>query len=242
MDLSDPTRAVTPTLDGPVLAALASAGRPLTISDVAAQSVRGSEIGIRRSVNRLVEQGIVRATLMGRNSVYALNRDHIAAQVAVLLSGLRLELWRRFRSELAEWVVKPLLASVFGSAGRGDGDAGSDIDILLVPPPLLGQVPLTPAQMERLLKEGVSSSLLSSMANPRQFGEPDRWQDQVDRLRDLVQQWTGNPLQVIELPFQDWWQPRPGLVPLLHEIKVDAVELLRDPRLPSDLSAGGPRA
>src|SRR5665213_789267 len=82
MNLSDPTRAVTATLDGTVLAVLAAAGKPLTVGQVAQQAVRGSEIGIRRSLARLVDQGIVRATLMGRNQVHELNRNHIAAGVA----------------------------------------------------------------------------------------------------------------------------------------------------------------
>src|SRR5205814_2227073 len=67
VDLSDPTRAVSATLDGTVLAVLAVAGRPLTVGQVAEQAARGSEIGIRRTLARLVEQGIVRATWMGRN-------------------------------------------------------------------------------------------------------------------------------------------------------------------------------
>ena len=41
MGLTDPTWAVTTTLDGPVLAALASAGKPLTVGDVAALMPRG---------------------------------------------------------------------------------------------------------------------------------------------------------------------------------------------------------
>ena len=72
VDLTDPTRAVTPTLDGPVLAVLAAAGRAMTVGEIAAQTARGSEIGVRRSLGRLVEQGIVRATEMGRNRVHEL--------------------------------------------------------------------------------------------------------------------------------------------------------------------------
>src|SRR3954452_25299178 len=105
MDLSHPTRAITPPLDGPVLAVLAAAGRPLTVGEIASQAARGSEIGIRRSVTRLGEQGIVTATLMGRNRVHELNRDHIAAHVAEGLAGLRLEFWRRLREDLATWPV-----------------------------------------------------------------------------------------------------------------------------------------
>jgi hypothetical protein len=41
MDLSDPTRAITATLDGAVLAALAVAGKPLTVGQVAEQAARG---------------------------------------------------------------------------------------------------------------------------------------------------------------------------------------------------------
>src|SRR5438105_15708214 len=139
MNLSDPTRAVTPTLDGTVLAVLAAAGQPLTVGQVAQQAARGSEIGIRRSLARLVEQGIVRATLMGRNQVHELNRDHVAADAAVTLAGLRTELWRRFREELAGWRPRPLYAAVFGSAARGDGNEASDVDLLLVHPPFPGE-------------------------------------------------------------------------------------------------------
>src|SRR5580700_10723525 len=116
MDLTDPTRAVTATLDGPVLAALAGAGKPLTVGQVAAQTPRGSEIGVRRSLARLVDQGIVRATEMGRNRVHELNRDHVAAPIAEALAGLRLETWKRMREKLATWNPKPLYGCVFGSA------------------------------------------------------------------------------------------------------------------------------
>src|SRR4051794_33898306 len=157
MNLSDPTRAVTGTLEGPVLAGLAAAGKPLTVGQVAQQAARGSEIGIRRSLGRLVEQGIIRATLMGRNQVHQLNRDHVAASVADALAGLRNELWKRFRDELRTWRPKPLYASVFGSAARRDGDEGSDIDLLLVHPPFPGEKP-----SHRQLSGVLGSALLSS--------------------------------------------------------------------------------
>jgi hypothetical protein len=48
VDLMDPTRALTATLDGPVLAVLAQAGKLLTVGEVAAQTPRASEIGVRK--------------------------------------------------------------------------------------------------------------------------------------------------------------------------------------------------
>ncbi len=100
---------------------------------------RGSEIGVRKSLGRLVEQGIVRATEMGRNRVHELNREHVAAPIAEALAGLRLMLWQRFRNTLGSWNPKPVYGCVFGSAARGDGDAQSDIDLLLVRAPVAGE-------------------------------------------------------------------------------------------------------
>ena len=234
MDLSDPTRAVTPTLDGPVLAVLAAAGRPLTVGEVAAQATRGSEIGIRRSLGRLVEQGIVRATIVGRNRVHELNRDHVAAGVAEALARLRLELWRRLREELAGWDPPALYAAVFGSAARGDGDTGSDIDVLLVRPPFPRELH-QPKQTDSLLAQFAGAMAVTAM--PR--ANPERWHGQVDRLRTLVQRWTGNPLQVVELSPYGWADPDAAARRLLAEVRRDAIELARDPRLPWSVPVSG---
>lgn len=223
MDLSDPTRAVTPTLDGTVLAVLAVAGKPLTVGQVTDQAVRGSEIGIRRSLGRLVEQGIVRATMMGRNLVHELNREHVAAGVADMLADLRPELWRRFREELEGWRPRPLYACVFGSAARGDGDEKSDIDLFLVHPPFAGE------KKPRRLSPSVLSQLADALGASEAAGQ---WQGQVDRLRSLVLRWTGNPLQVVDLSLHEWRDPPKAHQPLLAEIQRDGVELIRsDPSL-----------
>lgn len=236
MDLSDPTRAVTPTLDGPVLAVLAAAGRALTVGEVSAQATRGSEIGIRRSISRLVEQGLVRATLVGRNTVHELNRDHLAAGVAEGLAGLRLEFWRRLRSALSEWDIRPVYACVFGSAARGDGDERSDIDLLLVHPPLQGE-----KQTRRPAAAGLADLLASiamTMAAPGLPADPDRWHEQVDRLRGLVQAWTGNPLQVVDISAADWWTPGSRYRALLADVRRDGVEVARSAKYPHAFAAG----
>lgn len=224
MDLSDPTRSVTPTLDGTVLAVLAAAGRPMTVGQVAAEAARGSEIGIRRSLARLVEQGTVRATLMGRNQVHELNRDHVAAEIAVLLAGLRLSLWDRFRTELKSWKVPPLYAAVFGSAARGDGDVDSDIDLLVVHQVFSGE-------KEPRAASGTVRSQLVDKAGVATLASTERdaekhWEDQLDQLHDLVQRWTGNPLQIVDLSFHEWRHPPKEYRPLLDDVQRDGIELL----------------
>jgi len=225
MDLSDPTRAVTATLDGTVLAVLAAAGKPLTVGQVSAQAVRGSEIGIRRSLARLVDQGIVRATLMGRNQVHELNRSHIAASVADALAELRPVLWRRFREEFSHWRPRPLYASVFGSAARGDGDESSDIDLLLVHPPFRGEK--KPSRANARLSSQVSEALAEFTAASSEIDAARQWEEQVDRLRPLAQGWTGNALQVVDVSFQDWRYPQSDTEPLFVEVESDGIELMK---------------
>lgn len=225
MDLSDPTRAVTPTLDGTVLAVLAVAGKPLSVGQVAEQAARGSEIGIRRSLARLVEQGIVRATLMGRNQVHELNRDHVAADAAVILAGLRTELWRRFREELAGWRPRPLYAAVFGSAARGDGSEASDIDLLLVHPPFPGEK--RPARISPSLKTQIADALGQFMTSSTELDAAKQWEAQVDRLRAQVEGWTGNALQVVDMSFHEWRHPPEPHRKLLSEVERDGIDLLK---------------
>jgi len=207
-----------------VLAVLAAAGKPLTVGQVAQQAVRGSEIGIRRSLARLAGQGIVRATLMGRNQVHELNRDHIAAGVAEMLAGLRTELWRRFRDELTRWRPRPLYASVFGSAARGDGDESSDIDLMLIHPPLPGEK--KPARISPSLRSQITDALGEFALSGAEMDAARQWEGQVDRLRELVEGWTGNALQVVDLSFYEWRHPSEQSRLLFMEIARDGTELL----------------
>jgi hypothetical protein len=199
MNLSDPTRSITPTLDGPVLAVLASAGGPLTVGDVAKRVVRGSEIGVRRCLARLVEEGIVKATEMGRNRVHELNRDHLGAPVADLLAGMRPKMFDRIRSEIVKWRPKPYYACVFGSAARGDGDTSSDIDVLLVHLPFPGD-PKPPKH------QGLLDSLAQKWSEPMyaSASEARRWPAQVDRLREQIRVWTGNSAQIVDISWAQW--------------------------------------
>lgn len=223
-----------------MLAALAVAGKPMTVSQVAAQAARGSEIGVRRCLGRLVEQGIVRATWMGRNQVHELNRDHVAAPVALLLAGLRGELWSRLRGEVGGWRPRPLYACVFGSAARGDGDAGSDIDLLLVHPPFPGEK--SSARLSSSVRAVLADAMGAAVLAAAETDAVQVWEEQIDRLRGLVEAWTGNPLQVVDLSFFEWRNPSAHHRPLLAEVQRDGVELVKARGLgiwPSKGDSGG---
>lgn len=134
MDWTDPTRAIAPTLDGTVLAVLAGVTEPLTGREVHRRARRGSAMGISRALGRLEAQGVVVAADVPPSRLYRLNRDHLAADVAVILRDLRTRLFDRIGADLATWPDPPVSAALFGSVARGDGSTDSDVDLLLIRP------------------------------------------------------------------------------------------------------------
>lgn len=132
MDVGRPHRAVVSGLDGDVLVLLAGVSRPLTGRQVAARLRPSSHEGVRRSLERLVHQGIVMREGAGSAFLHTLNREHMAAPAVIALAQIRSQLWAALRRVLERWDPPAVHASVFGSAARGDGDADSDIDLFLV--------------------------------------------------------------------------------------------------------------
>lgn len=134
MDLSFPYTAALPKTDGQVLAVLAGTTKPLGGREVA-RLAGVSQNGAWRALRRLVDQGVViEQPAGGRALLYTLNREHLAADPIITLTRLRSILIERLKEHLASWEVRPVHASIFGSAARGDGNTGSDIDILVLRP------------------------------------------------------------------------------------------------------------
>src|ERR1022692_1246291 len=134
MDVSRPYSAVAPTGEGDVLVVLAGTTMPLTGREVARLASRGSVAGVAKALDRLGRQGLVTRMEAPPASLYTLNRQHVAAPVAEALAGLRLEFLARLRDAFSAWEVKPVHASMFGSAARRDGALDSDVDIFVVRP------------------------------------------------------------------------------------------------------------
>lgn len=228
VDQTDPTRAITPTLDGPVLAVLARVGHPLTSGGVAEQSVRGSEIGIRRCLSRLVDEGVVIQRQMGRNRVYEINRDHVAYDAIQRMANLRIEVWSRMRTRLQKWRPRPLAGVVFGSAARGDGNEVSDIDLLLVHPSFPGEISKGKKSLAAVLSTTATTAVLGT-------ADVSRWNGNVDTLRVDVQKWTGNPLQVVDLSIAEWTD-LPKTEGLWVEILKDGIQLVSSQMLSMSIS------
>jgi predicted nucleotidyltransferase len=125
---------VIPSLHGDVLAVLSRVEVGLTGRTIARLAGDPSAAGVARVLKELVRAGVVRATPAGTAIMYELNRDHVAAGAIISLGHLRETVIDRIREAVREMRPKPVFAYLFGSAVRQDGDADSDIDILLVQP------------------------------------------------------------------------------------------------------------
>lgn len=135
MDARHPLRVVTPSLDGDVLTHLALTHASFTPGQLARLLPKASVEGVRRVLNRLVDQGIVLATRVGDTAVvYALNHEHVGADAVIALANQARTLWTRIGEHLAGCDVPPVYAAVFGSWARGAATVESDVDILLVRP------------------------------------------------------------------------------------------------------------
>lgn len=143
MDLSKPITAVVPSLEGQVLRVLAHTTAPLTGAAVARLTRTGSTPGVRKTLGRLVGQGLVRATDVGAATAYTANREHLAWPTIERLvrdtDQLRAELYRRLARIVTDRLGDTTALAIFGSVARGDSDAASDIDLLLVVPDDLDQ-------------------------------------------------------------------------------------------------------
>jgi len=132
MDVSRPATCLLNARDAEVLAVLNRSAGPLSIREVHRLASTGSYDGIRLALRRLSDGGLLRRDERGAGTFYALNREHLAFPALEGLLGLRRRLLSQAAAAIGEWPVPPRHASFFGSFARGDGDAGSDLDVLVV--------------------------------------------------------------------------------------------------------------
>jgi predicted nucleotidyltransferase len=168
VDFQWPLRVVTPTVDAYVLSILALTNDHAFTSGQLARMVPASEEGLRKVLKRLSLQGIIVAEHVGPAVGYRFNNEHLAAEPIRLLARLRTTLMTCLEEAMEAWEVAPVYAAVFGSVGRGDPQASSDIDLFMVRPPL------EPGDEERA------------------------WADQQLALVLQVRRWTGNELEIVE--------------------------------------------
>lgn len=192
MQLNKPFATVTPTLDGDVLAVLASADAAFTISQIQRILTTASGEGIRKVLIRLTGQGVVLDDQVGRTNTYRLNTEHIAAEPIMALSQLASTFLRRLETHLESWGEELRYCAVFGSAATGRMTLDSDIDLFLV---------------------------RASVSEPNGRDEDlSSWEQQVTELARLVTAWTGNDARVVEYTDEELRAAAAAGEPLLDDV------------------------
>jgi hypothetical protein len=173
VQLNRPFATVTPTLDGDVLAVLATSEVTFTITQIQRILSTASGEGIRKVLTRLTVQGVVLHDRVGRTNTYRLNTEHLAAEPILALSRLTATFLDRLQAHLQGWGGVLKYGAVFGSAATGRMTLGSDIDLFLV--------------------------RASDPKHPGHQGDASEvWDQRVSELARSVTAWTGNDGRVVE--------------------------------------------
>jgi len=181
MDLGSPISSVIPSAHGAVLGVLARTTEPLSGRRVASlTNGKVSQGRVNQVLSELTAAGIALREDRPPSKLYRLNRDHVAADGVLALTGMWDTLLSRIRAELEGWRSQPYAACLFGSAARGDAGPGSDIDILLV------------RDTTALSSDMIAASDADS-----------QWEYRVAVLTDKVRQWSGNRCEVLELTTEE---------------------------------------
>ena len=133
MDFSQPVEAMIPDAQGRILATLARTTRELnlrTLADLSGVSLAHAA----RIVPRLVELGVVERRDVPPAVLVKLVREHLAARAVLALADLRHAFLDELRESAGRLDPVPVNVTLFGSFARGDDDAQSDIDVIVVRP------------------------------------------------------------------------------------------------------------
>jgi predicted nucleotidyltransferase len=133
MDFSHPIEVVVPGVQGKVLSVLAEVTTDLnlrTIARLAGVSVAQAS----RVLPHLVELGLVERREVPPSSQFLLVREHVAAGPLLSLARTRDAMIEEMTRIADGLPVAPVAVVVFGSFARGEADAGSDLDTVLVRP------------------------------------------------------------------------------------------------------------
>jgi predicted nucleotidyltransferase len=138
VDFGAPVEAIIPDAQGKILGALARTTGELStraLADLSGVSIAHTA----RTVRRLVDLGIVERRLAPPTALLKLARHHLAAHAILSLADLR----HTFEEELRESALRldppPTAVVLFGSFARGEDDAASDVDVLVVRPRVIDE-------------------------------------------------------------------------------------------------------
>jgi predicted nucleotidyltransferase len=138
MDFRGPVQAVVPGAQGRILAVLSQTSAELNLRTVA----RLSDVSVAqasRVMPGLVELGLVERREAPPSALFKFVPDHVAARAIAALADVRRAVLEELKMTAGRLGVAPVSVIVYGSFARGEADRSSDLDILLIRPPGIGE-------------------------------------------------------------------------------------------------------
>jgi predicted nucleotidyltransferase len=138
MDFREPVQAVVPGAQGRILAVLSQTSAELNLRTVA----RLSDVSVAqasRVMPGLVELGLVERREAPPSALFKFVPDHVAARAIAALADVRRAVLEELKMTAGRLGVAPVSVIVYGSFARGEADRSSDLDILLIRPPGIGE-------------------------------------------------------------------------------------------------------
>lgn len=138
MDFLRPVEAVVPGVQGRILAVLAETTAELNLRTIA-RLADVSPAQASRVLPDLVTLGVVERREAPPSALFAMIEDHVAARAIRALSRSRDAVLEELGALARKVAPSPVSAVVFGSFARGEADAASDLDVVLVRPAGVGE-------------------------------------------------------------------------------------------------------
>ena len=138
MDFRRPVETLIPGVQGRILAILAETTAELNLRAIA-RLADVSPAQASRVLPELVALGLVERREAPPSALFALVPDHVASRAVRALSRARDAVLDELGVLAGKMDPPPLSAVVFGSLARGDADAASDLDVVLVRPAGVGE-------------------------------------------------------------------------------------------------------
>lgn len=138
VDFRRPVEAVIPGVQGRILAVMAETTAQLNLRTIA-RLADVSPAQASRVLPELVALGLVERREAPPSALFALVEDHIAARAVRALSRSREAVLEELGTLAGKVDPSPVSAVVFGSFARGEADAMSDLDVVIVRPAGVGE-------------------------------------------------------------------------------------------------------
>jgi uncharacterized protein len=122
----------------------------------------GTSVGsVQRELETLSEVGLLNRTTIGRQVFYQANSHHPAFADVRSLIAKTSGIFHQLRSALASLASQIVFALVYGSIARGDEDAGSDVDLMIVGNVTLDDVLAQLTSVENAIRRPINPTVYS---------------------------------------------------------------------------------